>query len=216
LVVGALSLNKVQKFDPETAIEKSDAEHAAKGEQGSNIASRAIVRRMPYFLTLSAQFPYILVDAMKKHGIEAVNADQAPLPEGTNKDNIKAKLTDLGYSQVLYVGSETSREKGRPIFREERHMAANVATKVATLGLVPVHSSTFVLAYDRKVVLISSKPDEANSEQTFPMDAAEDDSVNDFNGDYSGRYAKALNAAQQKDAEAIVRWLDGVNGSRMQ
>lgn len=197
-VMGALSLAKVQQVAPK-----------ALADQQQTGASRYVAGKAPFFLTISAQFPYIMADALRKHGLDAQPSDRISLPEGTNKENARERMAALGYDYLLFVGPETSREKGRAIFKEERQNAKNITRSVLTLGLAPVHSSTFVLAYDRNVQLLSTHNPADDREQNFPVHVAEDELVSNFDGDYAGRYAKALNAEQQKDAAAIVRWLDG-------
>ena len=211
LVMGPLSLKKLAQLDVHKVIDDKNAERRQAGKSELSGLAKYTVRNTPFYLTLSAQFSHIVADALRKSGIEATHLDETELSPETPSDR-EALIRDWaasGFEYFLIAGAETSRVPGKSIFTEEKHGAKNLLVRLATLGLVPVHTSTFSLNYDRVVELTSTAVNAKPFTQTFPTDYAYDETVNSMTHGfkYPERFARDLNMTQQKDIEAILDWL---------
>jgi len=216
VVLSPLSLKKIAELDTEKVAHDANEKRKEEGKDSLSAFDSHVLHSMPFYLTLSAQFPHILVDALKKSGINAVAADAISMPDPLpqKREAIFEIYRNLGFDYVLFAGTEQGRVKGKGILTEERHAARNIATHVATLGLVPIHTSTFALNYDRTVEVISTAPGLAKAQNMFPTDVAYEETVNSLTHGfkYPERYAHDLNAAQQEDVTKILQWLKALDG----
>lgn len=209
LVVSPLSQQKVESLDVDAVIAQTDAKLKAEGKGETSGLTKAVTRRVPVFLQAMAKFPGVLVNSLQKSGVIAKDSERIQLDTGSEPSMLTTAAAKAGFDYVLVVGVETPLAKGRKIFNEERHTAKNIATKIVSLGLAPVHSSTFSLNYQRTVTLHSCQASQEPLQKTFVTSRSYDETVNSLTHGFgfAERFTRDLGKSQIQDAHDILRWL---------